>query len=75
MQSKDIWGKMDFSFLFDDVVKDEYGTWSQVCREHAGNFDILALGKLENSPSGNIICGCNNCKNKADYYIDFYNKK
>lgn len=62
---------MDFSFLFDDVVKDEYGTWSQICEYHAENSDILVLGKLENSPSENIICGCHGCKTKAEYYIDF----
>ena len=62
---------MNFSVLFDDVVKDEYGTWSQICEYHAENSDILVLGKLENSPSENIICGCHVCKNKAEYYIDF----
>lgn len=62
---------MNFSVLFDDVVKDEYGTWSQISEYHAENSDILVLVKLENSPSENIICGCHGCKNKAEYYIDF----
>jgi len=66
---------MNFSLLFDDVVKDEYGIWSQVCKYHAESSDILALGKLENSPSENIICGYRGCKNEAEYYIDFYSKK
>lgn len=66
---------MNFSVLFDDVVKDEYGTWSQICEYHAENSDILVLGKLENSPFENIICGCHGCKNNAGYYIDFYGKK
>lgn len=63
------------NFLFDDIVKDEYGAWSQVCKYHAENSDILTLGKLENSPSENIICGCCDCRDKAEYYIDFYSKK
>ena len=66
---------MNFSVLFDDVVKDEYGAWSQVCKYHAENSDIFALGNLESSPSENIICGCRDCKNKAEYYIDFYSTK
>ncbi len=66
---------MNFSVLFDDIVNDEYGTWSQVCKYHVKNFDILPLGKIENSPSKNIICGCRGCKKEAEYYIDFYGKE
>ncbi len=66
---------MNLSVLFDDIVKDEYGIWSQVCKDHAKNFDILTLGSLEDCSSENTICGCCNCKNKAEYYIDFYCKK
>ncbi len=26
---------MNYSLIFDDIVKDEYGTWTQVCKKHS----------------------------------------
>ncbi len=62
---------MNFSSLFDDIVKDEYGTWTQICKIHAKSLEISSLGQLEDCPSKNIICGCIDCHNKAEYYLDF----
>ncbi len=66
---------MNFSILFDDVVSDEYGTWSQIRKEHVKNPSISALGSFADCASENIVCGCRNYRNKAEYYIDFYCKK
>lgn len=37
---------MNFSVLFDDVVKDEYGTWSQICEYHAEAFEQKVESRL-----------------------------
>lgn len=65
---------MNFLSLFDDIVKDEYGTWTQICKIHAESPEINSLGRLEDYPSANIICGCIGCQNEAEYYLDFYEK-
>lgn len=62
---------MNLSDLFDDIVKDDYGIWTQICETHAKKQIYSKLGKFENCPSANIICGCINCNNNAEYYLDF----
>ncbi len=61
---------MELSDLFDDIVKDEYGTWTQVCKAHSKNPLFAKIGKLSDCASENTICGCAGCKNKAEYYLD-----
>ena len=61
---------MNYSLFFDDIVKDEYGTWTQVCQHHSEFNLINSLGKLKDCPSENTICGCIECQNKAEYYLD-----
>ena len=56
---------MNYSLFFDDIVKDEYGTWTQVCQHHSESNLINSLGKLKDCPSENTICGCIECQNKA----------
>ena len=52
---------------FDDVVTDEYSTWSQVCTNHAGEMTAIVSNK-----GGAIgICGVIDCKNEAEFYVDF----
>ncbi len=66
---------MDNSYFFDDVVSDEYGTWTQLCINHAKEPYYSIFGKISECASSNISCGCKNCKNKAEYYLDFYDEK
>lgn len=37
---------MNFSVLFDDVVKDEYKPWSQICEYHAEAFEQKVESRL-----------------------------
>ena len=54
--------------LFDDIVTDEYGTWTQICESCAEKYNFY--GRLSNI-SGDCICGVFGCENEADYYLDF----
>ena len=54
--------------LFDDMVTDEYGTWTQVCKNCAEKHNFT--GRLCDIP-GVCICGVVDCENDADYYLDF----
>lgn len=55
------------SVTFDDVVKDEYGAWSQVCfsciNKHQFDKDVLR-------DTGSGICGISGCTNESDRYIN-----
>lgn len=64
--------RIEMNILFDDIVKDNYGTWTQICKRHSELKEINLLGTLEPIASENAICGCIGCQNKADYYLDFY---
>jgi len=50
---------------FDDIVKDNYGTWTQTCEQHS---KMLEPKKLEEVPIEGLICGVKNCDKKALYY-------
>lgn len=59
--------------LFDDFVKDEYGTWSQVCEEHA---HILKGQKpLSEVPIDGLTCGIEGCDKQAVFYVDSIQKE
>jgi hypothetical protein len=63
---------MNYSLIFDDIVKDEYGTWTQVCKKHSKDKALYSFWKLVDCAAENTICGCIGCQNKAEYYLDFY---
>ena len=54
--------------IFDDMVIDEYGTWTQICESCAEKYNFS--GHLSNIP-GDCICGVIVCDNETDYYLDF----
>ena len=54
--------------LFDDIVTDEYGAWSQICEDCAEKYNFP--GRLSNIPS-DCFCGVIDCENEAIYYLDF----
>ena len=54
--------------LFNDIVSDEYGIWTQVCSKCAElHFN---LGRLSAIGGDNIICGVYGCENISSYYLD-----
>lgn len=61
---------MNLSDLFDDIVKDDYGIWTQICKIHVNNPIILTFGKLTDCAAENTTCGYIGCNNKAEYYLD-----
>lgn len=63
---------MNLLDLFDDIVKDEYGTWTQICKTHAENSLFEKIGTVSDCSSKNTICGCVGCNSKAVYYLDIY---
>jgi len=52
---------------FEDFVKDEYGTWSYICKEHA---DWVPDSQLDAEES-DCLCGVVGCKNTTAYYVNF----
>ena len=53
--------------LFDDVVADRDGEWSQICSQCASSIHLPKSGSV----GGVCICGVAGCNNEADYYVDF----
>ncbi len=51
--------------MFDDVVKDEYGIWSQACTSCIKQLGLSANDECEND----YICGVTGCNNVASHYI------
>ena len=56
--------------MFDDIVTDENGIWTQVCEKCAKTYS--KLGRLEDIPIGGLICGVTNCDKEAQYYLTIY---
>jgi len=56
---------------FDDIVTDEYSTWTELCEEHSVKAEKKGLGNSSDNALDNIICGCEGCSKTADYYFDF----
>lgn len=54
--------------LFDDLSRDEYSTWTQICKSCVQEIDIPS-DKLSNGGE-NMVCGVKSCINEADYYLD-----
>jgi hypothetical protein len=52
---------------FDDLVIEQKGTWTQVCKECSENSN--KLGFLEEIPINGLICGVKDCQNQALYYL------
>ena len=55
--------------IFDDVVVEPEGTWSQICR-HCVKKHGISKSVLD-FEAGYGICGVEGCENEADHYIDF----
>lgn len=53
--------------LFDDLVEDETGTWTQVCETHANEYKHL--GTISDV-SISLNCGVRGCNNEAIHYLD-----
>ena len=58
--------------MFDDIVTDENGIWTQVCEECKQMHS--KFGQLEEVPIDGIICGVNGCDKEARYYLAIYEK-
>lgn len=54
---------------FDDIVKDDDGTWSQICPKCIAKLKIPD-NMISECPS-ECICGVIGCNKQADYYLDF----
>ena len=54
--------------IFDDLVVEENGKWTQVCANCSKKY--AELGHLDEIPIAHLICGANGCKNEALYYLD-----
>lgn len=55
--------------IFDDIVFDDLGIWSQLCSECSKHF--IENHFVEEVSINGLICGVKNCNNEALYYIDF----
>lgn len=63
----------NYETVFDDLVVEENGKWTQVCNECAKNYS--ELGILDDIPIAGLICGTKGCENEALYYLDLKNEK
>ena len=54
--------------IFDDVVVEDKGVWTQMCRQCANELGESCF--WDDIPIDYLICGVKNCQNKADYYMD-----
>lgn len=54
-----------FTYFY-DIVKDEYGTWTQICKKHSKDKAPYSFGKLVDCAAENTICDCTGCQNKAE---------
>jgi hypothetical protein len=59
--------------IFDDLVIEEKGTWTQVCKSCSEKSN--ELGFLEEIAIEGLICGVDGCQNEAHYYLDLNNEK
>ena len=57
-----------YELIFDDLVVEDNGKWTQVCNNCAKIY--AELGHLDEISITNIICGTKGCKNEALYYLD-----
>lgn len=55
------------SWIFDDYVIDEDGTWAYLCLEHVLRLDIEDAIRVEIE---DVACGVANCHRQAVYYLD-----
>jgi len=54
--------------VFDDIVMDDVGTWTQLCSSCMLKFEYLGtVDKVKMY----AICGVKGCWTEADYYLDF----
>ena len=58
---------------FEDLVIEEKGTWTQICKECSEK--TIELGCLDEIPINGLICGVKDCQNQALYYLDLNNEK
>jgi hypothetical protein len=59
---------INYETVFDDLVVEENGKWTQVCDECSKKHS--ELGILEEIPIADLICGIKGCENEAFYYLD-----
>ena len=59
---------------FDDIITDDYGTWTELCEEHSVQAEKEGLGNSSDN-SLDMICGCEGCNKIANHYFDFNNQK
>jgi len=57
------------NIVFDDVVKDKSGKWSQVCDSCIEKHFKDEV--WDDIPIDNTICGVKDCNNEATFYLDF----
>lgn len=53
--------------IFDDIVLEDRGIWTQVCDECSEKYS--ALGTLDETPIS-LVCGVFGCNNEAKFYLD-----
>jgi hypothetical protein len=58
---------------FDDVITDETGSWTELCKKHKDAAEELELG-VSSENAAEMICGCEGCSETAEYYFDFDKK-
>ncbi len=62
----------DIKKLFDDIVTNIDGQWSQICENCRSNFNLVDCDDYTiDYHTGHGICGIKGCDNGADHYIDF----
>ena len=54
--------------IFDDIVSDEYGEWTQLCMPCAKTY--FSNKVWDEIPTEGFICGIKNCNNEAVFYLD-----
>ena len=63
--------------VFDDFVRDEYGTWGEICKSCADKYSAVISSELDDGGTACGFCGVEGCENHSmdltipHYYIDF----
>ena len=60
----------DSTLVFDDVITDIVGEWTQLCDEHADHLKKEDCDGLI-TDGGSGICGVKGCDKESNYYFDF----
>lgn len=57
--------------IFDDIVLDEFGVWTQLCKKHIPTHSKYGI-YLDDIGSG--ICGVIGCEEESDNYLQLFDK-